>query len=225
MAANVSYAIKQLVKEFNKTYPNTKVRVTLGGSGKLAAQIKHGAPYDIFMSANMKYPHVLYSESLAITKPLVYASGSLALLSVKKQNFNDMIALLNSSTIKRIAVANPRTAPYGAATLEAFKNADTFKDIKHKFIYAESISQTLSYVFTAASIGVVAKSALYSPKMARFKEDQNWKEIDPRLYTPIQQGIVILKKGQNRKEVQTFYDFILSDASRKILQNFGYSLP
>ncbi len=213
------------MKKFNKTHPQTKVRVTLGGSGKLLAQIKHGAPYDIFMSADMKYPQALYSEALAITKPLVYASGSLALLSKREQNFSDMPALLNASSIRRIAIANPRTAPYGAATIEAFKNANIYNKINKKFIYGESISQTLAYTFTAADIGVVAKSALYSPKLAHFKEHINWSEINPKLYTPIKQGIVILKRGEHKKEVKDFYEFILSDASREILHEFGYSLP
>ncbi len=87
VAANVSYAINDLIKEFNQTNPNTKVRVTLGSSGKLTAQIKHGAPYDLFMSANMKYPNSLYKDNIAITKPVVYAQGSLAILSSKKKRF------------------------------------------------------------------------------------------------------------------------------------------
>jgi len=81
VAANVSYAIEDLKKEFSKTHPNTKVRVTLGSSGKLTAQIKHGAPYDLFMSANMKYPEALYKDKIAINEPLVHALGSLAILA------------------------------------------------------------------------------------------------------------------------------------------------
>ena len=94
VAANVSYAIDDLIKEFKKTNPNTDVKVTLGSSGKLTAQIKSGAPYDLFMSANMKYPDTLYKEKLAITKPIIYAQGSLALLSMKKQDFTKGLGLL-----------------------------------------------------------------------------------------------------------------------------------
>lgn len=85
VAANVSYAIDDLIKEFNKTNPNTKVVVTLGSSGKLTAQIKNGAPFDVFMSANMKYPDALYKDKIAMTKPIVYAQGSLAILSSKRE--------------------------------------------------------------------------------------------------------------------------------------------
>lgn len=225
VAANVSYAIKELVKEFNKTYPDTKVRVTLGGSGKLVAQIKHGAPYDLFMSANMKYPQVLYRHMLAITKPRVYASGSLAFLSRNRQDFSDITALLNSSSIKRVAIASPRTAPYGAATIEAFKNANIYQKIKKKFIYGESISQTLSYTLRASDIGVIAKSALFSPKISHFKEGVHWSEVDSKLYTPIDQGIVILKNAKGKVGVKEFYDFIFSNRSQTILKRYGYILP
>jgi len=222
VAANVSYAINDLIKEFNKTNPNTKVRVTLGSSGKLTAQIKHGAPYDIFMSANMKYPNSLYKDNIAITKPLVYAHGSLAILSYKQRDFGKELELLKEDAIKRIAIANPKTAPYGIATKEALEKAKIYKEIKKKFIYGESISQTVSYTVTASDIGFIAKSSLYSPKMTRFKENINWISLDTKLYTPISQGIVILKKAKNNTEAKAFYDFVLSAKAKKIFKNYGY---
>jgi len=222
VAANVSYAIDNLIKEFNKTNPNTKVKVTLGSSGKLTAQIKHGAPYDLFMSANMKYPNSLYKDSIAITKPLVYAQGSLAILSSKKRDFSQGINLTKKKAIKRIAIANPKTAPYGITTLEALKNAKIYKDIKKKFIYGESISQTVSYTVRATDIGFIAKSLLYSPRMKKFKENINWISLDTKLYTPISQGIVILKRAQNSSEAKAFYDFILSQDAKKIFNSYGY---
>ncbi len=225
VAANVSYAIEDLKKEFNNIYPDTKVRVTLGGSGKLTAQIKYGAPYQLFMSANMKYPNILYSEGIAVTKPIIYAQGSLAYFSVKKQDFTQGMQLLKSVKIKKIAVANPRTAPYGQATFEAFKNAKVFEDIKKKIVYAESISQTVSYAVTATDLGFIAKSSLYSSKMAMYKKGVNWADVDTKLYTPINQGIVILKYGENSSEVAAFYKFILGQKARKILNDYGYALP
>jgi molybdate transport system substrate-binding protein len=222
VAANVSYAIDDLIKEFNKTHPYTDVKVTLGSSGKLTAQIKHGAPYHLFMSANMKYPQALYKTKIAISKPVVYAKGSLAILSNKKQDFTKGIELLKEKKIKRIAVANPKTAPYGKAAFEALKNAKILKDIKKKLIYGESISQTISYTITATDIGIIAKSSLYSSKMTRFKKDINWIEIDSKLYTPINQGIVMLKDS---KETRAFYDFILSKKAKQIFIKYGYLVP
>ncbi|MCF6309946.1 MAG: molybdate ABC transporter substrate-binding protein [Sulfurimonas sp.] len=219
VAANVSYAIDDLIKEFNITYPDTEVKVTLGSSGKLTAQIFYGAPYGLFMSANMKYPNKLYENKIAISKPIVYAQGSLAMLSNKNIDISQGIKFLKNRKIKRITVANPKTAPYGKAAFEAFKNAKILKDIKKKLIYGESISQTVSYTVTATDIGVIAKSSLYSSRMSRFKEGVNWTEIDSKLYTPINQGIVMLKDS---KEVKDFYNFILSEKAKKIFKQYGY---
>lgn len=225
VAANVSYAIEDLKKEFSKLHPNTKVKVTLGSSGKLTAQIKNGAPYQLFMSANMKYPKALYNNGIAVTKPIIYAQGSLAYLSSKKRDFSKGIHIMKSSEISRIAVANPKTAPYGKAALEAMKNAGIYNSIKDKYVFAESISQTVSYTVTAADIGFIAKSSLYSPKMSMYKEGINWGTVDTKLYTPINQGIVMLKNGENNSEVKAFYDFILTKKAKKIFKEYGYMVP
>jgi len=225
VAANVSYAIKDLKHAFNKEHPETKVQVIMGSSGKLTAQIKHGAPYQLFMSANMMYPEALYREKMAVTKPVVYAEGALAYLTVKPYDLSKGLDIVKDPQIKRIAVANPKTAPYGIATREALKNAGLYETIKSKFIFGESISQTVSYAVTATDLGFIAKSSLYSDQMQKYKEGENWREVDPKLYTPIAQGIVILKRGESNAEVKAFYDFILSDTGKKILKKFGYNLP
>lgn len=223
VAANVSYAMPELKKEFAKHYPDIKVRETLSSSGKLTAQIKHGAPYEIFMSANMKYPNTLYKDALAITKPMIYAQGSLAYLSSKKLDFSKGIELVKD--LRKIAIANPKTAPYGKASVEAMKNAKIYKDIKEKLVYAESIAQTVTYALNATDIGFVAKSTLYSQKMKQYKKGENWSDVDSTLYTPINQGIVLLKKAKENSEAKAFYDFMLSDSAKKILKEFGYLVP
>lgn len=224
VAANVSYAIEALKKEFNVLHPETKVEVILGSSGKLTAQIKHGAPYSLFMSANMKYPETLYSENLAVTKPVVYAQGALAFLSQKERIYDINMTVLKSEDIKRIAIANPQTAPYGVAAVEALKNAGIFEELKEKFVYGESISQTVTYAMSAADIGLIAKSSLFSPRMSHFKESIHWSDVNETFYTPIDQGMVILKKGEGNLEVKAFYDFMLSEKAREVLKNFGYKV-
>jgi len=222
LAANVGYAIDDLKKEFHKLYPNHKIKITLSGSGKLFAQIKHGASYDIFLSANMQYPKRLYKDGIAISKPTVYAQGGLALFSVNRLDLSQGIKILKSNTIRKIALANPKTAPYGKAAMEVIKNSGYYKKLKSKFIYGESISQTLIYTLQAADIGIVAKSALFSSRMKKYKQQKDWIEVDSRLYTPIDQGMVILKNGENNRGVKDFYNFILSKKGKTILQRFGY---
>jgi molybdate transport system substrate-binding protein len=222
VAANVSYAIDELKAAFAKNHPDTKVQVTLGSSGKLTAQIKNGAPYGLFMAANMKYPEALYKDKIAVTKPVVYAQGALAYLSAKPTDFSKGIALVAEKSIGKIAVANPKTAPYGTAAVEAMKNGGVFETAKSKFVYAESISQTVTYALTAADVGFIAKSSLYSPKMAKYKENVNWASVNPKLYTPIKQGIVLLNNGEKNVEYKAFYDFILGDEAKSIFKNYGY---
>lgn len=225
VAANVSYAIDDLIAEFNKSNPNTQVAVTLGSSGKLTAQIKNGAPYNLFMAANMKYPDALYKDNIAITKPLIYAQGGLAMLSSKPTDFSKGIQLAIDDSIDKIAIANPKTAPYGKAAVEAMKNAKIYDKVVRKYVYAESISQTVTYALTATDVGFIAKSSLYSSKMAKFKEGVHWSDVNPSLYTPINQGIVILSNAKNNAEVKAFYDFILSERAKKIFNQFGYLVP
>ncbi len=226
VSANVSYAINELKKEFNSLYPNIKVNVTLGSSGKLTAQIKNNAPYQLFMSANMLYPSSLYKSKIAITEPIIYAQGTLAYLSNKKRDFNrTMEEILLDKSIEKIAIANPKTAPYGKASFQALKNAKILDKIKNKLIYGQSISQTVTYSVIVADIGFVAKSSLYSPKMKRYKEGINWYEVDKKLYNPINQGIVILKNGKENSDIKAFYNFILSPKAKKIFNRFGYITP
>jgi molybdate transport system substrate-binding protein len=225
VAANVTYAMDDLKKEFNKLYPDIKVQVILGGTGKLVAQIKHNAPYDMLLSANMAYPKALYKSKDAITRPLVYAQGSLVYLSKRERDFSNILDVLKSKKIKRIAVANPKTAPYGKATFEALEKAGVLEQIKPKFVYAESISQTVTYALRATDLGFIAKSTLFSPKMKDYIKGKHWEDVNPKLYTPINQGVVILKHGKANVEVSAFYAFLFSRTAEEIFERFGYVVP
>lgn len=224
VAANVSYAMPEIIEVFHTQYPHIKIQTTLGSSGKLTAQISNGAPYDILLSANMKYPEFLYKNSLAITKPIVYAKGTLALLSTKKRDFSQGIALVKEPYIKRIAIANPKTAPYGKAAAQALKNAHLYNAVKNKFIYGESVSQTVTYTVTAADLGFIAKSSLFSQKMKQYKKGIHFIDVDPKLYTPIKQGIILLKHATDNADAKAFYTFILSKKCQNIFQKYGYQV-
>jgi len=222
VAANVSFAIDDLITSFHIKHLNIEVDVILGSSGKLNTQIKNGAPFDVFMSANMKYPQDLYLHGFAQKPPKIYAMGALALFSPKKRDLSKGIYLTKNSSISRIAIANPKTAPYGKATKVALKNAKIYDEVKSKFVYAQSISQTVQYALSATDIGFVAKSSLFGSKMKRFKRYSNWIEVDKNLYSPIKQGIVIIKKTKNIKEAKEFYDFIFSNEAKKVFKRYGY---
>ncbi|AZV45886.1 molybdate ABC transporter substrate-binding protein [Nautilia sp. PV-1] len=213
-AANTTYAMPEIIKKFNQKYPDVKVNVILASSGKLTAQIMHGAEYDVFMAANMKYPEFLYKKGIAKSKPKIYAKGAIALFSVKNiklDNFKK--ALLNA---KSIAIANPKTAPYGRAAVEAMKNAGIYGNVKNRLIFAETVSAVIPYTVNSADIGIVAKSSLFSPKMKKYK---NFADVPKSLYKPINQGIIMLN---NKKGTVKFYNFIFSDDAKEVFKKYGY---
>lgn len=222
VAANLSDVIEVFKAEFAKSNPQTKVNTVLGASGKFTTQIKNGAPFDLFLSADMGFPEVLYADKIAVSKPVVYASGALAMMSTRGFDLSKGMSVLDDVKVDKIALANPKTAPYGTATLEAFKNAKLFEKVQTKLVYGESISQAIQFATTAADIGFVNKSAFYGETMKRYKEGKDWVEVDAKLYTPIAQGMVLLQQAKNNAEARAFYDFVLSPQAKKIFKDYGY---
>ncbi|MFZ0454907.1 MAG: molybdate ABC transporter substrate-binding protein [Ignavibacteriaceae bacterium] len=221
-AANVQYAMEELKAEF-KEETGIDVSVVIGSSGQLTAQIKEGAPYDIFISADMKYPLSLYSNKDAVDSPKVYAEGSLVIWTMRKGiRFDSELDVLLSDKVSKIAAANPRTAPYGIASIEALKHFGIYDKSKNKLIYGESISSVNQFIYSkAVEAGFTAKSVVLSPKM---KGKGKWMEIEHDAYKPIKQGCVILKYGyiNHKKESKIFYNFLFSAKAKSILSNFGY---
>jgi molybdate transport system substrate-binding protein len=212
-AGNTVYTLPALKQEFKKLYPKINVKFIISSSGKLTSQIENGAPFDVFLSANMKYPNYLYSKHLAVTKPKIYAKGALVVFSIRKK-FTSLNDLQNLDTI---AVANVKTAPYGKAAIEVLKNAKLYEKVKDKLVYAETVNQVISYVKNAADAGFVAKSSMFSPKMKQYRN--KWIDIDKSLYSPINQGIVIIKDSL---EARKFYNFIFSKKAKLIFKKYGY---
>jgi len=224
VAANVQYAMRALKTEFEKE-TGIKAEIIVGSSGLLTAQIQQGAPYDVFISADMKYPNTLYKSKMAIDSPRVYAFGSLVIWTLKKgiKLKKDFTELLNNN-IHKIALANPRIAPYGVATIQALKYFGIYDRIKDKLIYGESISPTNQYIVSkAADIGFTAKSVVMAPIMMK---KGKWLEVNPSAYNPIKQGCVILKYGfdNHKKESELFYNFLFSKKAKKILMEYGYKV-
>jgi len=223
-ASNISYVMDALKDAYKKQEPETEVRVTIGSSGKLAAQIKNGAPFGLFMSANMEYPNKLFESKSALSKPRVYAKGKLLLLSMKERDFTQNIeAILQQNTLHKIAIANPKTAPYGKAAKEALLSLGLYSKLKSKFVYGESISQTLFFTLHAADIGIVAASALFTPKMQHLHNKKHTLMLPTKLYTPIEQGVVLLKYAQTQEAAyRRFYNFLFSAKAKEIFRVYGY---
>jgi molybdate transport system substrate-binding protein len=224
VAANVKYAFDDISAAFTK---ETGITVTsvVSSSGKLTAQIKHGAPYDVFLSADMSYPATLYKEGLAVVAPKVYANGALVLWTNKEVDLSKGLAVLSDTAVTKVAIANPKLAPYGRETIKALDYYQLNASVTPKLVYGESISQVNQYIDTkSVDVGFTAKSVVMSPEL---KGKGTWIDVPTESYEPIAQGMVILKYGvQNHGEAsRKFYGFILSNQSRDILSQYGYKLP
>ena len=224
VAANVKFVFDELRAEFKKSTGIEAVGV-FASSGKINAQIKSGAPYDIFMSADMEFPQALYRDGLAVTPPRVYAQGVLVLWTLQPLDMTQGMGVLKNPAVKKVAMANPKLAPYG---LEAMRALDYFKlraAVEPKLIYGESIAQVNQYIDTqSVEIGFTAKSVVLAPQM---QGRGKWIEVPRESYQPIAQGIVMLKHGAdtNALAARRFMEFIASAKARSILEKFGYILP
>lgn len=221
VAANMQFAMKELVKSF-KEETGIACDLIVGSSGQLTAQIKSGAPYDVFVSADMKYPSELFNTGYSNARPAIYAFGKLVIWSMT-DSVQPSIDMLKSAAVKHIAVANPATAPYGAAAIEVLNHHHVYQEVKSKLVYGESISQTNQFIISkSAEVGFTAKSVVLSPEM---KGKGNWTDINEPDYTRIAQGVVVLKhSGSHNTDAQKFYDFLFSPKAKDILGNFGYSV-
>ena len=222
VAANMQYTMEALKAEFNKT-DKTEIDIVLGASGNLTQQIMQGAPFDIFISADTTFPKKLSGNNFTAEPPKVYAQGLLVLWSAKDniQPTADLKLLL-SDEIKHIAIANPKTAPYGTAAEFILKKYNLYDKISSKLVTGESITQTSQFIATkAADIGFTAKSIVISVEM---RGKGKWIELNRNDYPPIKQAAVLLKYGQENHAVEAkkFYDFLFSAKAKAIYKKFGY---
>jgi molybdate transport system substrate-binding protein len=220
-AANMQYPMKDLINTFaEKT--GIECETVISSSGVLTAQIREGAPFDILVSADMKYPRELSREGFTQSQPAIYAYGKLVLWSLQEK-IDPSLELLITDRIRHIALPNPTTAPYGTAAVEVLKGVNIYEKVRERLVFGESISQTSQFIVSgAAEIGFTSKSVVLSPEIGN---KGKWMEVNEELYTPIAQGIVILKnRNEKIDQAGKFYDFMFSEEARKILDKFGYSV-
>ncbi|MGD9968917.1 MAG: molybdate ABC transporter substrate-binding protein [Sulfuricurvum sp.] len=223
-AANMKYAIADIAKAFSAE-SGIDVKIITGASGKLTQQIMSGAPYDAFLSADVEYPAKLVQGGYTTTPSQVYAFGTLVLWSDTGVDLSKGVNVVADPNVKKIAVANPKTAPYGIEAMNALKYYKMSDAAASKIVTAESISQAATYVSSkSVDVGFMAKSIVLSPEM---KNVGKWVEVDDKAYNTIDQAMVGLKNGapENQIGAKKFLRFMSSAKAQTILKESGYGLP
>ena len=219
-ASNVQFVMEELAEAFTEE-SGVGVEIIYGSSGKLTAQIMEGAPFDVFVSADMEYPEELQRQGLTTASPEVYAYGSLVLWTME-EGFSLNLDMLATPAARHIAIPNPKNAPYGDAAVQVLKYYGLYPLVKEKLVFGESITHTSQFILSrTATIGFTSRSVVVSPKL---KNKGKWTAIPEESYSPIRQGVVVLKKeDKNVEDSEAFYTFLFSDKAQNILLNHGYN--
>jgi molybdate transport system substrate-binding protein len=224
-AANLSAVEAPLEKAFADAHPGMHLQFTFGSSGTLVTQILNGAPFQAFLSADRGFAQKVADAGLSDNPVKTYAVGKLIFLSTTPIDVSKGVAIVLDPKVAQFAVANPETAPYGRAAVEALTKAGVYDQAKPKQLTAQSIAQAAQFTVTAG-FGFLNKSAVLSKELAPYnKEGTFWFEVDPSLYSRIEQGYVILKTDSAKPEVRAFDEFLLSDAAQKVFAAYGYGQP
>jgi molybdate transport system substrate-binding protein len=217
VAANFTAPAKELAADFQKKTGDSLV-LSFGSSGQFYTQITQGAPFEVFLSADSARPKKLVADGLGVEgSNFTYAIGKLALWSATPGLVDDQGSVLSAGKFAHLAIANPKTAPYGAAAVETLKALGLYDELSPKFVTGESINQAYQFVASGnAELGFVALSQII--------KDQKGSEwlVPQKLYTPIAQDAVLLKKGADDKAAQAFLDYLKTPEAQAVIRSYGY---
>lgn len=225
-ASDLKFAMDELVGEFGKAQPDVVVSVSYGSSGNFLSQITNGAPFDLFFSADIEYPRRLAEAGLAPKgSEFLYAVGRIVLWvpTASKVPVERGLSALTAPEVKRIAIANPRHAPYGRAAEAALRSAGLFEAVKDKLVFGENIAQTAQFVQSgAADAGFIALSLAIAPALAK---EGRYFEVPPGSYPRMEQGGIVLDRARDPGAARLFRDFVLGAQGRATLKRYGFLLP
>lgn len=222
-ASDLRYALDDLMTIYRHAHTQHQPTVIYGSSGKMTTQILHGAPYDLFFSADIAYPAQLKAAGQAVTEPAVYAIGRIVIWSRRLDASTLTLAsLATDPRIRRIAIAQPGHAPYGRRAQEAMQTAGIWAAIQPKLVFGENIAHAAQMVESgAADVGIIALSLATFPRLAQHP----YHLIDDRLHSPLTQGYVVTRQGGGKPAVLAFADFLQTAAAREVMTRYGFVMP
>lgn len=222
VAANFTAPMKQIAVEFEKDTGHTAV-LAFGSSGKFLAQIKNGAPFQLFLSADDEKPAQLVKDGLTVADSrFTYAIGTLVLWSAKPGFVDPKGEVLSKGTFAKIAIANPKLAPYGSAAVEVLTKLGLLTALQPKFVQGENISQTYQFVSTAnAELGFVALSQVM--KNGKITTGSAW-IVPGKQHSPIRQDAVLLATGKDNAAAKALMSYLKTEKAKSIIRSYGYQI-
>lgn len=219
VASNFLNPLKEISRSYEQETGNRLILIS-GSTGKLYAQARHGAPFDILLAADEKRPALLEKEGVGIQGTrFTYAVGTLVLWSLDPERVKGKESLFKM-TKGKLAIANPKTAPYGRAAKEVLEQLGLWQTLRPLLVRGENIAQTLQFVATGnATLGFIAKSQVQDP---RFKLKGSWWEIPADKHEPILQQAILLKPGLSNSAAKQFLQYLQGSTSKKIIRSYGY---
>ena len=222
VASNFSAPMQKLAQAFEQETGH-KALLSFGSTGNLYAQIRNGAPYEVLLAADDATPRKLEAEGLGVAgSRFTYAIGTLVLWSKQPGLVDEKGDVLRSGKFERIAIANPKLAPYGAAAVETLTQMGVLQTVQPKVVQGENISQTYQFVATQnAQLGFVALSQVMVD--GRVSQGSAW-VVPAHLHSPIRQDAVLLAKGRDAPAAAALMRFLRSERARALIRTFGYAL-
>ena len=222
VAANFTAPMQKIAAEFEKDSGH-KARLMFGATGKFYAQISNGAPFEVLLSADDETPARLEKDGLAVAGTrFTYATGRLALWSARAGYVDDKGDVLKKADFRHLSIANPKTAPYGAAAVQALGNLGLLPALEPRFVQGENIAQTHSFIVSGnAELGFIALSQVF--RDGRLASGSAW-IVPANLHEPIRQDAVLLAKGQSNPAAAALLKYLKGDKARSIIKSFGYEL-
>jgi molybdate transport system substrate-binding protein len=223
VASNFSAPMKQIAALFEQQSGDT-VKLSFGSTGKFYAQIKSGAPFDVFFAADTAMPLRLEDEGLSVSgSRFVYALGKLVLWSAQPNFVDDKGRVLRKGDYEKLAIADPKLAPYGMAAKQTLEKLAMWNSIRDKLVIGENITQAYQFVATGnAELGFVALSQVM--RDGKVSAGSTWL-VPPDMYKPIRQSAVLLVGAKDKAAAKAFLDFLKSDKAAAVIRSYGYALP
>lgn len=224
-ASDLTFVAPELNRLFSTVHPGHTAETILGASGTLVVQIRNGAPFDLFLSADRQYPEALVAAGMAGSNSITHYANGRVILWTTRPGLDPSVGLsiLKDPAVRRLAIANPLHAPYGRAARDILQRAEQWISWSNRVVFGETVAQAAQWVESGAvDVGLVPRSWV---KASRAGEAGRWWEVPNGLHGPLEQVAVITRHGESHPGAELYRNLLRSKAAIVLLERFGFDVP